>query len=101
MYFNQLLGAAHTRKLVETLFQPFSTFLIFKCFSKNFRLKSIQTFKNVLTQSKSKTIITRSMCVISLIVFTDPYLGHVWTFYTESQCESLKKLCFKLLLTAG
>ena len=25
-----------------------------------------------LTQSKSKTIITRSMCVISLIVFTDP-----------------------------
>ena len=23
------------------------------------------------------------MCVISLIVFTDKYLGHVWTFYTN------------------
>ena len=23
------------------------------------------------------------MCVISLIVFTDQYQGHVWTFYTN------------------
>ena len=23
------------------------------------------------------------MCMISLIVFTDKYLGHVWTFYTN------------------
>ena len=37
---------------------------------------------NLVTQSKSKKIITRSMCVISLIVFTDKYQGHVWTLYT-------------------
>ena len=36
-----------------------------------------------ITQSKSKTIITRSMIVISLILFTDKYQGHVRTFYTE------------------
>ena len=29
-----------------------------------------------LTQSKSKTIITRQMCVKSLIVFIDHYYGH-------------------------
>ena len=28
VYFNQLLGAAHTQKLVELLFQTFSTFFI-------------------------------------------------------------------------
>ena len=33
------------------------------------------THAMVLTQSKSKTIITRQMCVISLIVFTDNYNG--------------------------
>ena len=38
---------------------------------------------NVLTQSKSKTIITRSMLTISLIVFTDKFKGHVHTFYTK------------------
>ena len=36
-----------------------------------------------LTQSKSKTIITRSMCVISLIVFTEKYHGHVRTLYIK------------------
>ena len=35
-----------------------------------------------ITQSKSKTIITRSMLTISLIVFTDKFNGHVHTFYT-------------------
>ena len=37
----------------------------------------------LVTQSKSKTIITRSRCVISLIVFTDKYQGHVQTLYTK------------------
>ena len=36
-----------------------------------------------LTQSKSKTIITRSMLTISLIVFTDKLQGHVYTFYSK------------------
>ena len=36
-----------------------------------------------LTQSKSKTIITRSMLTISLIVFTDKLQGHVHTFYSK------------------
>ena len=36
-----------------------------------------------ITHSKSKTIITRSMCVIILIVFTDKYQGHVWTSYIK------------------
>ena len=31
----------------------------------------------------SKTIITRSVCGISLIVFTDKYQGHVQTLYTK------------------
>ena len=33
--------------------------------------------QTIVTQSKSKTIITRSMLTISLIVFTDPIQGHV------------------------
>ena len=33
-----------------------------------------------VTQSKSKTIITRSMLTISLIVFTDKLQGHVLIF---------------------
>ena len=42
-------------------------------------------FKNQksLTQSKSKTIITRSMCVISLIVFTDKDQRTRSAFYTN------------------
>ena len=36
-----------------------------------------------LTHSKIQTIIIRRMCMTSLIVFTDKYLGHVWTFYTN------------------
>ena len=36
-----------------------------------------------VTQSKSKTIITRSMLTISLIVFTDKLQGHVNTFYSK------------------
>ena len=36
-----------------------------------------------ITQSKSKTIITRSMLTISLIVFTDKLQGHVHTFYSK------------------
>ena len=36
-----------------------------------------------ITQSKSKTIITRSMLTISLIVFTDKFQGHVHTFYSK------------------
>ena len=36
-----------------------------------------------VTQSKSKTIITRSMLTISLIVFTDKLQGHVHTFYSK------------------
>ena len=37
----------------------------------------------MVTQSKSKTIITRSMLTISLIVFTDKFQGHVHTFYSK------------------
>ena len=37
----------------------------------------------MLTQSKFKTIITRSMLTISLIVFTDKFKGHVHTFYSK------------------
>ena len=40
-------------------------------------------FERVVTQSKSKTIITRSMLTISLIVFTDKLQGHVHTFYSK------------------
>ena len=41
------------------------------------------TLETRLTQSKSKTIITRSMLTISLIVFTDKLQGHVHTFYSK------------------
>ena len=37
----------------------------------------------LLTQSKSKTIITRSLLTISLIVFTYQLQGHVHTFYSK------------------
>ena len=37
-------------------------------------------FRVHITQSKSKTIITRRMCVISLIVFTNTVHGHVTIF---------------------
>ena len=50
VYFQQLLGAARTQILVDTLFLPFSTFLVhFKCFSRTFCLnlkKSV--FSNVI-----------------------------------------------------
>ena len=36
-----------------------------------------------VTQSKSKTIITRSMLTISLIVFTDKLQGYLHTFYSK------------------
>ena len=36
-----------------------------------------------ITQSKSKTILTRSMLMISLIVFTDKFQGHIHTFYSK------------------
>ena len=36
-----------------------------------------------ITQSKSKTIITRSIYVISLIVFTDQYQRTHYAFYTK------------------
>ena len=37
VYFNQILGAAHNQKLVETLFLPFSTFLV------HFKQKRLKT----------------------------------------------------------
>ena len=37
----------------------------------------------MVTQSKSKTIITRSMLTISLIVFTDKLQGYLHTFYSK------------------
>ena len=40
-------------------------------------------FLGIITQSKSKTIITRSMLTISLIVFTDKFKGHVHTFHSK------------------
>ena len=43
----------------------------------------VYTYSVLLTQSKMYTIIARCMCVISLIVFTDNYLGHIRTFYTK------------------
>ena len=48
---------------------------------KSRRFDSILSIE--LTQSKSKTIITRSMLTISLIVFTDKFQGHVHTFYSK------------------
>ena len=54
--------------------------------NKNFFLHMQSTFQTclyLLTQSKSKTILTRSMLTISLIVFTDKLLGHVHTFYSK------------------
>ena len=36
-----------------------------------------------VTKSKFKTLITRSMLTISLIVFTDQLQGHVHTFYSK------------------
>ena len=36
VYFDQLLGAARTQKLVEQLFQPFSAFFSFQTFLNDF-----------------------------------------------------------------
>ena len=47
------------------------------------RFPKVETLLLLITQSKSKTIITRSMLTISLIVFTDKFLGHVYTFYSK------------------
>ena len=52
-------------------------------FMQMFKLGYKLTSSKVLTQSKSKTIITRSMLTISLIVFTDKLQGHVHTFYSK------------------
>ena len=51
VYFDQLLGAAHTRKLVEKLlwgrFQPFLLILkVFKGFKVNFHLKCSKNVEN-------------------------------------------------------
>ena len=47
MYFNQLLGACSTQKLVETFFQPFSTFFDnFKPFTVISLLKSTKKSEN-------------------------------------------------------
>ena len=47
VYFEQLLGAAHTQKLAEILFQPFSTFFVhFKSFSVISCLKSTKKSEN-------------------------------------------------------
>ena len=39
--------------------------------------------KHQVTQSKFTTVITRSMLMISLVVFTDKFKGHVHTFYSK------------------
>ena len=45
-----------------------------------------------VTQSKSKTIITRSMCLLSLIVFTDTIHGQVFMLKMaiSSYCRNIK-----------
>ena len=64
VYFNQRTGAPHVVRWSKSFFGTSES-------------------RVQLTQSKSKTIITRSMLTISLIVFTDKLQGHVNTFYSK------------------
>ena len=54
------------------------------CFGSDIKEEdNLECMHLYITQSKSKTIITRSMLTISLIVFTDQLQGHVNTFYSK------------------
>ena len=55
-----------------------------------------------LTQSKSKTIITRSMLTISLIVFTDPYKDMFLHFIANGiSLHSNYKITNKVMIHMG
>ena len=67
-----------------------------KSITQSLRDKLEQFIKNYVTQSKSKTIITRSMCVISLIVFTDKDQRTCSAFYTKMVFHYIQIMFFKL-----
>ena len=81
VYFDQLLGATHTQKLVETFFQMFSTFFVhFRAFSVISRLKST---KNVWKWTKKKCFF--GSLVIFLVIWFSIY-SVLWFRSTVLAC---------------
>ena len=85
MYFDQLLGAARTQKLVEILFQPFSTFFVhFKPFhylnmSCSFKVFVGELTKEVITLSCKGTNTecrTNGTSTVRVLTWPVPFVGH-------------------------
>ena len=68
----------------------FPLFLLTSPPSSDIKFKHLS--RRLVTQSKSKTKITIGMCLISLIVFTDKYQGHVWTLWMNEWMNRLFSL---------